>query len=139
MRTKFLSLHDGSIGRTPFIRLQYIIQIQDWEPVSDTFWLKQGLDLLLAVLAQDPPIMLAPTSAKVPSLLVSCPLADSWMESMNIDVGETSKECPLVTSFVQKHVQFLRNVSRLQVMHPVFTFAVTLSVILLQEASLLIL
>ncbi|KAK1363493.1 Histone acetyltransferase SAGA, TRRAP/TRA1 component, PI-3 kinase superfamily [Heracleum sosnowskyi] len=115
MRMKFLSLHDDALGRTLFIRLQYIFQIQDWEPVSDIFWLKQGLDLLFAVLVQDAPVMLTPTSGKVPSFLVSNLQTDSWMESMNIDVGETSKECPLVTSLVLKHVQFLSKMSQLQV------------------------
>lgn len=116
MRMKFLSLHEDSLGRTLFIRLRYIFQIQDWEPVSDIFWLKQGLDLLFAVLVQDAPVMLAPTSGKLPYLLLSNPLTDSWMESMNIDVRETSKECPLVTSFVLKHVQFLSKMSQLQVL-----------------------
>lgn len=140
MRMKFLRLHDNSLGRTLFVRLQYIFQIQDWEPVSDIFWLKQGLDLLFAVLVQDAPVMLTPTSGKVPSLLVSNPPTDSCTESMNIEVRETAKECPLITSFVLKHVQFLSKMSQLQVPHPLLTVVMTLSVILWWsvQASLLI-
>ncbi|KAM7524076.1 hypothetical protein LguiA_013978 [Lonicera macranthoides] len=117
MRVKFFSLYHESLGKTLFARLQYIIQIQDWEALSDVFWLKQGLDLLLAVLVEDKPITLAPNSAKVPPIMVPGSLSDnSGPQPMVTDVPEGSEEGPLTfDSLVLKHGQFLNDMSRLQV------------------------
>ncbi|CAN4078750.1 unnamed protein product [Withania somnifera] len=117
MRMKFFTLYHESIGRMLFTRLQYIIQIQDWEALSDVFWLKQGLDLLLAILVEDKPITLAPNSAKVPPLVVSGSVGDSTgPQPMVLDVAEGSDEAPLTfDSFVAKQAQFLNEMSKLQV------------------------
>ncbi|XP_031107078.1 transformation/transcription domain-associated protein-like [Ipomoea triloba] len=117
MRMRFFSLYHESLGKTLFSRLQYIIQFQDWEALSDVFWLKQGLDLLLAILVEDKPITLAPNSAKVPPLMVSGSVADSSSaQPMILDVPEGSEEAPLTfDSLVSKHAQFLNEMSKLQV------------------------
>ncbi|KAL6959953.1 non-specific serine,threonine protein kinase [Sarracenia purpurea var. burkii] len=117
MRMKFFSLYHESLGKTLFTRLQYIIQIQDWEALSDFFWLKQGLDLLLAILVEDKPITLAPNSARLRPVVVSGSLPDSsGMQPMVTDVPESSEEAPLTfESLVLKHSQFLNEMSRLQV------------------------
>uniref|UniRef100_A0A5B6YTI9 Putative transcription-associated protein 1 n=1 Tax=Davidia involucrata TaxID=16924 RepID=A0A5B6YTI9_DAVIN len=117
IRMKFFSLYHESLGKTLFTRLQYIIQVQDWEALSDVFWLKQGLDLLLAILVEDKPITLAPNSARVPPLVVSGSLPDcSGMQPMVTDVAEGSEEAPLtLDGLVLKHTQFLNEMSRLQV------------------------
>jgi len=65
MRQKFFTLYHDSISKTLFTRLQYIIQTQEWEALSDVFWLKQSLDLLLAILVEHETITLAPNSAQV--------------------------------------------------------------------------
>lgn len=118
MRMRFFSLYHESLGRTLFTRLQYIIQIQDWEALSDVFWLKQGLDLLLAILVENKSITLAPNSAKVPPLVVSGSVGDSTgPQPMVLDVPEGSEEAPLTfDSFVAKHTEFLNEMSKLQVM-----------------------
>ncbi|CAL5373324.1 unnamed protein product [Camellia sinensis] len=117
MRMKFFALYHESLGKTLFIRLQYIIQVQDWEALSDVFWLKQGLDLLLAILVEDKPITLAPNSARVRPVVVSGSLPDSsGMQPMVTDVPEGSEEAPLTLDIlVSKHAQFLNEMSRLQV------------------------
>ena len=69
IRKKFFALYHGAVGKTLFQRLQYILTIQDWDAMADTFWLMQGLDLILSTLAEDERIMLAPNSALVSSLL----------------------------------------------------------------------
>ncbi|XP_075091326.1 uncharacterized protein LOC107801589 isoform X2 [Nicotiana tabacum] len=117
MRMRFFSLYHESLGRTLFTRLQYIIQIQDWEALSDVFWLKQGLDLLLAILVENKSITLAPNSAKVPPLVVSGSVGDSTgPQPMVLDVPEGSEETPLTfDSFVAKHTEFLNEMSKLQV------------------------
>ncbi|KAK4258368.1 hypothetical protein QN277_007826 [Acacia crassicarpa] len=117
VRMKFFSLYHESLGKSLFTRLQFIIQIQDWEALSDVFWLKQGLDLLLAILVEDKPITLAPNSARVPPLLVSSTLAESLgMQHKVNDVSEGAEDTPLTfETLVHKHAQFLNNMSKLQV------------------------
>lgn len=117
IRKKFFTLYHESLGKTLFTRLQYIIQIQDWEALSDVFWLKQGLDLLLAVLVEDKPITLAPNSARLPPLLVSGHVADSsTVQHPIVDAQEGLEDAPLTfDSLVLKHAQFLNRMSKLQV------------------------
>lgn len=118
IRKKFFSLYHESLGKTLFTRLQYIIQLQDWEALSDVFWLKQGLDLLLAILVEDKPITLAPNSARVPPLVVSGSIADcSGLQHQVADTTENSEEAPLTfDGLVLKHAQFVNEMSKLQVM-----------------------
>ncbi|KAL2497632.1 Phosphatidylinositol 3- and 4-kinase family protein with FAT domain [Abeliophyllum distichum] len=118
IRMKFFSLYHDSLGKTLFTRLQYIIEVQDWEALSDVFWLKQGLDLLLAILVEDKPITLAPNSAKVPPLLVSGAIPDSTgVQPMATDIPEGSDEAHLtLESLVLKHAQFLSEMSKLKVL-----------------------
>ncbi|KAK6924485.1 PIK-related kinase, FAT, partial [Dillenia turbinata] len=117
MRMKFFSLYNETISKTLFARLQYIIQIQDWEALSDVFWLKQGLDLLLAILVDDKPITLAPNSARIRPLLVSGSLPDcSGVQLAHGDATDVSEEAPVTfDGLVLKHTQFLNEMSKLQV------------------------
>lgn len=117
IRMKFFSLYHEYLGNTPFRRLQYIIHDQDWEALSDVFWIKQGLNLLLAVVVEDKPIMLDPNSAKVPPLVVSGSVpSSSGTQPMVTDVTKGSKDGPVtIDSLVQKHGQFLSKMSQLQV------------------------
>lgn len=117
MRKKFFALYHESLGKTLFQRLQYIIQVQDWEALSDVFWLKQGLDLLLAILVEDKPITLAPNSARIPPVPVPGSVPDSTgLQPMAIDIPEESEEAPIsLDSLVMKHSCFLNEMSKLQV------------------------
>ena len=69
LRAKFFELYHAAVGKTLFHRLQYILAGQEWDAMADTFWLKQGLDLILSILAEEEKITLAPNSAQIPSLL----------------------------------------------------------------------
>jgi len=42
-RKKFFSLYSERIKRNLFDRLKYIVQVQDWEYLSHTFWLKHAV------------------------------------------------------------------------------------------------
>lgn len=116
-RKKFFLLYHESLGKSLFTRLQFIIQVQDWEALSDVFWLKQGLDLLLAILVEDKPITLAPNSARVLPLVVSSSFPDgSGVQQQVADVPEGPEEAPLTfDSLVLKHAQFLNEMNKLQV------------------------
>ncbi|KAK8610254.1 hypothetical protein V6N13_081417 [Hibiscus sabdariffa] len=117
-RRKFISMYHESLSKTLFTRLHYIIQIQDWEALSDVFWLKQGLDLLLAILVEDKSITLAPNSARVLPLVAPDSILDSsLMQHHIVDVPEGSEEAPLtLNSLVLKNVQFHNEMSRLQIL-----------------------
>jgi transformation/transcription domain-associated protein len=131
IRKKFLLLYHESLGKSLFTRLQYIIQLQDWEALSDVFWLKQGLDLLLAILVEDKPITLAPNSARVQPIVVSSSVPDSsGMLQQVADVPDGSEEAPLTfDSLVLKHAQFLNEMNKLQVIAFIF------NVLLLSDIS----
>ncbi|KAH7432383.1 hypothetical protein KP509_07G020000 [Ceratopteris richardii] len=117
MRQKFFTLYHETIGKTLFQRLQYIIVTQDWEALSDVFWLKQGLDLLLAILVEQEPTTLAPSSAQVPPLMASGGVPERpGIQQVMADVPDDPDASP--PSFVticHKHVRFLNDMSKLQV------------------------
>lgn len=48
IRRDFLTLLNNSMSSTLTTRLQYIIGIQNWEPLAAHYWISQALDLLLA-------------------------------------------------------------------------------------------
>jgi transformation/transcription domain-associated protein len=129
IRMKFFSLYHESLGKTLFIRLQYIIQVQDWGALSDVFWLKQGLDLLLAILVDDKPITLAPNSARVQPLLASSSLLEtSGMQHKANDASEGAEDGPLTfETLVVKHTQFLNSMSKLEVNELMFSVFFLLS------------
>jgi transformation/transcription domain-associated protein len=131
IRKKFLLLYHESLGKSLFTRLHYIIQVQDWEALGDVFWLKQGLDLLLAILVEDKPITLAPNSARVQPIVVSSSVPDSsGMLQQVADVPDGSEEAPLTfDSLVLKHAQFLNEMNKLQVIAFIF------NVLLLSDIS----
>lgn len=117
MRQKFFTLYHESIGKTLFQRLHYIIVQQDWDALSDVFWLKQGLDLLLAILVEQEPTTLAPSSAQVPPLMASNGVPErAGIQQAMADAPDEGDTSPL--SFVtvsNKHARFLNDMSKLQV------------------------
>lgn len=117
VRMKFFGLYHESLGKTLFTRLQYIIQIQDWEALSDVFWLKQGLDLLLAILVEDKPIILPANSAMIRPVSTSDVVPDgTGVQPMVTDIPEGSEEAPLtLDNLVLKHSHFLNEMSKLKV------------------------
>jgi len=68
-RHLFFDLHCKCIGRTPFDCLQYIFHQQDWEALSNTFWLNICVGLLLNIVDGKPTPNLAPNSSQLQPLL----------------------------------------------------------------------
>jgi transformation/transcription domain-associated protein len=50
IRTQFMRVFDRSVSRVLYPRLNYILGIQNWETLANTFWLHQALDLLLGTI-----------------------------------------------------------------------------------------
>ncbi|KAL0051806.1 hypothetical protein WJX82_002492 [Trebouxia sp. C0006] len=68
-RDKFYKLWNKAILPSLFERLKHVILVQNWEEMGNNFWLKQAVDLLLAILVDKEPIKLAPSSSQIPALL----------------------------------------------------------------------
>ncbi|KAK3127876.1 hypothetical protein QOZ80_7AG0579590 [Eleusine coracana subsp. coracana] len=117
MRKRFFKLYHEIVGKTLFARLQFIIQTQDWEAVSDVFWLKQGLDLILAILVENGPITLAANSARVPALMIAGPVPDRIALPQQVPDAQESMDGTSLSfdSLTARHAQFLTEASKLAV------------------------
>ncbi|GAA5907251.1 hypothetical protein JCM6882_008402 [Rhodosporidiobolus microsporus] len=58
VRAKFMAAFDKSLATGLFSRLHYILGVQSWEPLADTFWIHQALDLLLGAVDTKDPLFL---------------------------------------------------------------------------------
>ncbi|SGY18766.1 BQ5605_C014g07468 [Microbotryum silenes-dioicae] len=65
MRSKFLATFDGSLATSLFSRLHYILGVQSWEPLGDTYWIHQALDLLLGSVDPDEPLFVSSSPKSV--------------------------------------------------------------------------
>ncbi|CAO3698502.1 unnamed protein product [Rhizopus microsporus] len=50
IRSQFMRALDRSLNRTLHTRLNYILGVQNWESLADSFWIHQALDLLLGAI-----------------------------------------------------------------------------------------
>lgn len=117
MRKRFFRLYHDYVGKTLFARLQFIIQTQDWEAVSDVFWLKQGLDLILAILVENEPISLASNSARLTPLTIVGPVPDRIIMPQQVPDAHESLDGTSLSfdSLTTRHSQFLNEASKLVV------------------------
>jgi len=81
IRTKFMAVFDDSIRPEPFARLQYLIGVQNWEPLADINWIHHALDIFLGSIEMNDPVLI---EGRLPY-----PLPDSseflkWAESIKI-------------------------------------------------------
>jgi len=133
MRKRFFKLYHDSVGKTLFSRLQFIILSQDWEAVSDVFWLKQGLDLILAILVENGPITLAANSARVPALMIAGTVPDRITMPQQAPDQESMDGTSLsFESLAARHAQFLNEASKLVVI------TCTLNYVVLRKALFLL-
>ncbi|KAM3383848.1 hypothetical protein ACQJBY_008479 [Aegilops geniculata] len=117
MRKRFFRLYHDYVGKTLFARLQFIIQTQDWEAVSDVFWLKQGLDLILAILVENELISLASNSARLTPLTIVGPVPDRIIMPQQVPDAHESLDGTSLSfdSLTTRHSQFLNEASKLVV------------------------
>ncbi|KAG2455434.1 TRRAP protein, partial [Polypterus senegalus] len=77
IRAKFFEVFDGSIKRRVYERLLYITCSQNWEAMGNHFWIKQCVELLLAVCERGTTIGTSCQGAMLPSITNVINLADS--------------------------------------------------------------
>ncbi|CEQ40122.1 SPOSA6832_01706, partial [Sporobolomyces salmonicolor] len=68
LRSKFLAVFDKSLATGLFSRLHYILGVQSWEMLSETYWIHQALDLLLGAVDTQDPLFVVPTTASTAAL-----------------------------------------------------------------------
>ncbi|MGH0116979.1 UNVERIFIED_CONTAM: hypothetical protein FKN15_024924 [Acipenser sinensis] len=77
IRAKFFDVFDGSIKRRVYERLLYVTCSQNWEAMGNHFWIKQCIELLLAVCERGTTIGTNCQGAMLPSITNVINLADS--------------------------------------------------------------
>lgn len=72
IRSKFIAVFDKSLATDLFSRLHFVLGVQSWESLGETYWIHQALDLVLgSVDPQDPLFLCAPaTTSSSPSAFV---------------------------------------------------------------------
>lgn len=73
MRLKFFKLYTAAIPRNVFSRLRFVVEQQDWEAVSGTFWLQHGITLHLDLIKGAETFFPAPNSGQAAPLLPGTP------------------------------------------------------------------
>ncbi|GAA5967961.1 hypothetical protein JCM21900_003879 [Sporobolomyces salmonicolor] len=68
LRSKFLAVFDKSLATGLFSRLHYILGVQSWEMLSETYWIHQALDLLLGAVDTQDPLFVVPTTSSTVAL-----------------------------------------------------------------------
>jgi transformation/transcription domain-associated protein len=113
-RKKFFDLYHEGIGKSLFQRLQYILTIQDWDAMADTFWLMQGLDLILSTLAEEERIMLAPNSSLIPSFF---PIDPETKKPVPVPIKPKNAEAISsdLEALVKRHAKFLHDKAHIRV------------------------
>lgn len=64
IRSKFLSVFDKSLATGLFSRLHYVLGVQSWETLGETYWMHQALDLVLGAVEPDQPLFAGTISPK---------------------------------------------------------------------------
>ncbi|XP_077481952.1 transformation/transcription domain-associated protein-like isoform X1 [Stigmatopora argus] len=77
IRAKFFEVFDGSMKRRVYERLLYICCSQNWEAKGSHFWIKQCIELLLAVCERNTIIGTSCQGSMLPSITNVINLADS--------------------------------------------------------------
>ncbi|KAM0751100.1 hypothetical protein T439DRAFT_380110 [Meredithblackwellia eburnea MCA 4105] len=72
LRSKFLDVFDKSLATGLFSRLHFVLGVQSWETLGETYWIHQALDLVLGAIDTDDPLF---TSASTPTAGETTPFA----------------------------------------------------------------
>lgn len=67
IRSKFLAAFDKSLATGLFSRLHYVIGVQSWDTLGDTYWIYQALDLVLGAVDTQDKLLVATSSPESPT------------------------------------------------------------------------
>ncbi|KAI8370186.1 hypothetical protein EDC96DRAFT_563874 [Choanephora cucurbitarum] len=100
IRSQFMRIFDKSTSRNLYTRLDYILGVQNWESLSNTFWIHQALDMLLGSIKANTQIT-SPQTLKIKSIETITGSREEPIEE--VDVPKK------LNQLVQKHQTFLKN------------------------------
>ncbi|KAG2212646.1 hypothetical protein INT47_000623 [Mucor saturninus] len=105
IRSQFMRVFDRSISRTLYTRLNYIMGVQNWDSLSNTFWIHQALDMLLGAVKVNPQTT-APHTLRIKSIKS---IGNQQLEPTEMDV-------PIeLTEVIQTHQAFLKDLQELDI------------------------
>nr|KAJ3422805.1 hypothetical protein HK105_006243 [Polyrhizophydium stewartii] len=130
MRRRFMSILDRSLQHGFQVRLEYILSIQNWEPLASSFWIRQALELLLGsidvslrVQAQSSPQRLGAVSSLAVQVNADGGGRGSSLDSdMQVDEEPLS---PALSSMISMHASFGRQLNAVRLsalVEPVHAF-----------------
>ena len=87
MRNRFMNIFDRSLTKTANARLIYILTSQNWDTLSDSFWLSQAIQLIFGAIDMGLSLQLHPEDFKMmqPSLLFGTLGSDSRKDDLILD------------------------------------------------------
>ena len=91
LRQRFFDVYDESLEKSLFHRLDFVFRRQDWNGLADIFWLKQALDLVLALLNESRTIILAPNSATIKAIGLGAAYDAATAASAALQTDEAEK------------------------------------------------
>lgn len=105
IRSQFMRAFDRSVSRTLYTRLNYILGVQNWESLSNRFWIHQALDLLLGAVKINPQISI-PHTLKVKPIKS---IGNQQVEPAEMDVPTEINEV------IRQHQTFLKELQEFDV------------------------
>ncbi|KIX08948.1 uncharacterized protein Z518_00026 [Rhinocladiella mackenziei CBS 650.93] len=65
MRNRFMSIFNRALSKTASYRLNYVLTLQNWDTLADSFWLKQASHLIMGSVEMSMPARLHPEDVRV--------------------------------------------------------------------------
>lgn len=100
MRNRFMNIFDKSLSRTASSRLSYVLASQNWDTLSDSYWLSQVIHLLFGSIEMNAPAQLHSEDFKVmqASVIFGTYAKDSRISDVMVDDE--------LDSFINNHKRF---------------------------------
>ncbi|KAI8897674.1 hypothetical protein BC833DRAFT_539959 [Globomyces pollinis-pini] len=92
LRHRFASIFDQSVPHSIQVRMSYVLRIQNWQNLADSFWICQALDLLLGAVIVTPNVYDSNTSIRLPFLREKVDSNAKLLSSEQITIIEQVKE-----------------------------------------------
>ena len=105
IKQKYISILNQKVEKTPFKRLLFVIDGQRWEPLSDKFWIKHALDLVVEAMDYNELLVCDPKMAKIPAI---------ELHGVNTSPKVSDVVNHKVIAHFKKHADFLNTISSLK-------------------------
>lgn len=107
IRSKFFKIFHLSIAKSLSARLHYIFCVQNWESLGSSFWIRQALELVLAVAVMEEPLSKPENSPTVAAIT-------SPMDAMSDGSSAMDTSSPELDVILERHTRFLGAVKQLK-------------------------